>query len=84
MEFPTKQDDEIDETVKNKRQWDCIDNGLMQQYIKKLKVPGQAFCTLCTKTLLYQSVRKRDLQRQMTSPNHLSAMKTVVELQFGW
>ena len=79
MEFATKQDDvrKIDETVKNKWRWDWIDIELMQQYIKKLKVPGQAFCTLCNKTLLYQSGGKRDLQRHMTSPNHLSAMKTV-------
>lgn len=79
MEFATKQVDvkKIDAPVKNKWRWDWLDDELMQQYIRKVKVPGQAFCILCNRTLLYQSGGKRDLQRHMTGPVHLTAMKTV-------
>ena len=79
MEFATKQDNvkKIDATAKNKWRWDWLDDDKMGQYIKKLKISGQAFCTLCNKSLQYQSSGKKDLQRHVTGPTHLKAMQTV-------
>ena len=80
MEFATKQDDvrKTDADAKNKWRSDWLEgNKMMEQYIRKLKLCGQAFCTLCYQTLRYQSSGKRDLERHLTSPPHLSKLKTV-------
>ena len=80
MEFVTKQDDikKIEEGVKNKWRWEWVENDdLLRQYIKKIKLPGQAFCILCNRTLRYQSSGKKDLQRHITSPPHQAAMRNV-------
>ena len=73
MEFATTTDDvrEIDKTVRNKWRWDWLENDKMKQYLRKVKQPGQAFCTICKKTLQYQSSGKKDLKQHVTSPPHL-------------
>ena len=79
MDFATQKDNvrEIDSSVRNKWRWDWLENDLMKQYLRKTKQPGQAFCTICNKTLQYQSGGKKDLKRHMESPPHILAIKTV-------
>ena len=79
MDYATQKDDvrAIDSKVKNRWRWDWLDNALMIQYIRKLKVPGQAYCVLCQKALMYKSGGKKDLKKHMDSPPHILAMNTV-------
>ena len=80
MDFATKKDDvrKIDADAKNKWRWNWLEgNKMMEQYIQKLKLCGQAYCTLCNQTLRYQASGKRDIERHLTSPPHLSKLETV-------
>ena len=78
MEFATREDNvkKIDAAAKNKWRWNWLDDEKIGPYIKKLKISGQAFCTLCNKSLQYSS-GKYDLQRHVTRPTHLDALKWV-------
>ena len=68
----------IDADAKTKWHWDWLEgNKMMEQYIRKLKLCWQAYCTLCNQTLRYQSSGKRDLERHLKSPPHLSKRETV-------
>ena len=79
MEFATREDNvkKIDASAKNKWRWNWLNDEKIGPYIKKLKISGQAFCTLCNKSLMYQSCGKYDLQRHVTRPPHLNALKMV-------
>ena len=80
MDFAAPNDDikKIDNGIKNKWRWEWVENDdSLRQYIKKIKLPGQAFCTLCNRTLKYQSSGKKDLQRHITSPPHTAAVNNV-------
>ncbi|KAH3842494.1 hypothetical protein DPMN_115990 [Dreissena polymorpha] len=66
MAFATPKDDikAVDSSVRNKWRWEWITNDQIGQYLRKTKLPGQAYCTWCNRRLhKYQSTGKKDLHR---------------------
>lgn len=72
---------EIDSKVKNPWRWDWLENKeegvFFKEFIRKIAKPGVAFCTICSKELLYGNRGFAALKSHITSTKH----KSILELK---